>query len=516
MARAVFLNYRREDTCHIAGRLADRLGARLGATQVFMDVEAIEPGVDFAATITREVGSCNVLIALIGRNWLTISDPQGRRRIDNPDDYVALEIQAALEREIRVIPVLVDGAVTPSQQDLPERLKGLARRNALRLDHESFNSDITHLLDTIEQVLQTVLQKSVEPTTSDGLRATDQALGRGHPDDAAEANNLGLQLAEQGNLAGARAAYQLAIDSGHAEWAPMAALNLGLLLDAQGDVPGARGAYERVIDSGHGKWAPIAAVNLGTLLAEQGDLAGAQDAYQRAIDSDDADQRPTAAVNLGLLFAQQENIYGARGAYQLAIDSGHYDQAPRAAFNLGVLLANKDVGGARAAYQRAIDSGHAEWAPMAARNLRPVRDCARKGWLGRRAFSGQLIIVISCCDLLLHVRVVNFLRGLIPERRVEPLSIITKFDVSGNVLSGVFAGRVDGTVDPFDFHGSIERFGQGVIETYSSGPDRTSDTEEVSRSREGFAGILASAVGVEYRTIGELIVPGSHHQRVDH
>ncbi|MFN2534825.1 MAG: hypothetical protein ABR528_06195, partial [Pseudonocardiaceae bacterium] len=95
-----------------------------------MDVEAIDPGVDFAATVAREVGSCNVLIALIGRDWLTISDPQGRRRIDNPDDYVTLEIQTALERETRVMPLLVDGAVMPNQQDLPERLKGLARRNA--------------------------------------------------------------------------------------------------------------------------------------------------------------------------------------------------------------------------------------------------------------------------------------------------------------------------------------------------------------------------------------------------
>ncbi len=162
--RAVFLSYRREETRHIAGRLADRLTERLGATQVFMDVETIEPGIDFTAAIAREVSSCNVLIALIGPTWSTIIDQQGRRRIDDPDDFVVLEIQAASEREIRVIPVLVDGAVMPNRHDPPEGLQGLARRNAVRLDHETFRSDIALLLDTVERILATLAQKAAEPT----------------------------------------------------------------------------------------------------------------------------------------------------------------------------------------------------------------------------------------------------------------------------------------------------------------------------------------------------------------
>jgi TIR domain len=113
---------RREETRHIAGRLADRLSERLGREQVFMDVDTIEAGADFTAAIAREVASCNVLISLIGPTWLTKVNQRGQRKIDDSDDIVALEIRAALEREIRVIPVLVDGAVMPNREDLPKGL----------------------------------------------------------------------------------------------------------------------------------------------------------------------------------------------------------------------------------------------------------------------------------------------------------------------------------------------------------------------------------------------------------
>ena len=189
--------------------------------------------------------------------------------------------------------------------------------------------------------------------------------------------NLGVLLAEQGDLAGAKAAYQRAIDSGHAEWAPKAAVNLGWLLEKQGDLAGAKIAYQRAIDSGHPKWAPHAAVNLGWLLEKQGDLAGAKAAWQRAIDSGQRaidsglpEWTPMAAFNLGLLLAEQGDLAGAKIAYQRAIDSGLPEWAPMAAFNLGLLLAEQgDLAGAKAAWQRAIDSGHAEAAAEAAKNL---------------------------------------------------------------------------------------------------------------------------------------------------
>lgn len=154
-AGRVFLSYRREETRHLAGRLADRLADRFGSAQVFMDVDTIEPGVDFAAAITRAVGSCDVLVAMIGNSWLTITDRYGHRKLDNPDDFVVLEIQAALDRSIRLIPVLVDGADMPRPDDLPKVLRGLARRNAVRLDHETFRSDAGHLLTAIERILAT-------------------------------------------------------------------------------------------------------------------------------------------------------------------------------------------------------------------------------------------------------------------------------------------------------------------------------------------------------------------------
>jgi Flp pilus assembly protein TadD len=359
--RAVFLNYRRDETRHIAGRLADRLTQRLGS-QIFMDVDTIELGADFAAAIAREVASCDVLIALIGPTWSTITDRRGRRRLDDPDDFVVLEIRVALEREIRVIPVLVDGAVMPDRHDLPEGLQGLALRNAVRLDHETFRSDVAALLDVVDRILPTLVQKAAEPAVRTGPGVAERAIDGDHAEWAPMATvNLGLLLAEQNDVAGARVAYQRAIDSGHDDQAPRAAFNLGVLLTAQNDVAGARVAYQRAIDSGHAEWTPTSARNLGLLLAKQNDVAGARVAYQQAIDSGHDEWTPRSAFNLGVLLDEQNDVAGARVAYQRAIDSGHPEWTPRAAINLGVLLTEQnDVAGAQAAYQQAIDSGHAE------------------------------------------------------------------------------------------------------------------------------------------------------------
>jgi TIR domain len=138
----------------LAGRLYDRLAVRLGEDQVFMDVDTIALGVDFAEVISQAVSTCEVLLAVIGPRWLTATDQEGRRRLDDPEDIVRLEVAAALERDIRVIPILVEGAVMPRRQELPEALVGLARRNALILRHESFRSDADRLLAAIEPILR--------------------------------------------------------------------------------------------------------------------------------------------------------------------------------------------------------------------------------------------------------------------------------------------------------------------------------------------------------------------------
>ena len=87
-------------------------------------MDTIEPGVDFAEEIFRAVAACKVLLAIIGPTWLTAADERGRRRLDDPDDIVRLEIEAALARGVRVIPILVEGAVMPAREDLPESLAG--------------------------------------------------------------------------------------------------------------------------------------------------------------------------------------------------------------------------------------------------------------------------------------------------------------------------------------------------------------------------------------------------------
>ncbi|MPV36543.1 TIR domain-containing protein [Georgenia subflava] len=148
---AVFLSYRREDTKHVAGRLGDRLTQRFD--DVFMDIDTLEPGVDFAAAIRRAVGECDVLLALIGENWVDAVDDQGARRLDDPDDWIVQEIKVALDRNIRVVPVLVDSVPMPRRSELPEVLTPLADRHAAALRYESFDSDAESLITAVERAL---------------------------------------------------------------------------------------------------------------------------------------------------------------------------------------------------------------------------------------------------------------------------------------------------------------------------------------------------------------------------
>jgi formylglycine-generating enzyme required for sulfatase activity len=151
-ASNIFISYRRDDSAGHAGRLFDRLSAHFGDGQVFMDIDHIEPGEDFARAIEKAVGSCEILIALVGRSWLASRDETGRR-IDNPNDFVRLEIVAALARDVRVIPLLVQGAKMPRPQDLPEDLRPLTRRNALEISDARWKYDVDQLIAALEKVL---------------------------------------------------------------------------------------------------------------------------------------------------------------------------------------------------------------------------------------------------------------------------------------------------------------------------------------------------------------------------
>jgi formylglycine-generating enzyme required for sulfatase activity len=149
----IFISYRRDDSGGHAGRLLDRLSAHFGEDQIFMDIDYIEPGEDFVQVIEEAVGSCEILIALIGRGWPASRDETGRRRLDNPKDFVRLEIAAALDRHIRVIPVLVQGAPIPRPQDLPEDLLPLSRRHAFELSDLRWKHDVDRLIRSLEKIL---------------------------------------------------------------------------------------------------------------------------------------------------------------------------------------------------------------------------------------------------------------------------------------------------------------------------------------------------------------------------
>jgi len=149
----IFVSYRREETAYPAGWLFDRLADRFGVRQVFKDVDSIDLGDDFVEVITNAVGACDVLLALIGDQWLTITDEDGRRRLDNPADFVRLEIEAALERKVRVIPILVDGARMPRADELPPTVAALARRHALELSPSRFDFDTSRLLKVLDKTL---------------------------------------------------------------------------------------------------------------------------------------------------------------------------------------------------------------------------------------------------------------------------------------------------------------------------------------------------------------------------
>jgi hypothetical protein len=142
----VFVSYRREDSAPYAGRICDRLGDELGAEHVFIDVQDIAPGMDFVQTIENTVGKCDVLIAVIGPRWVEVLKSR-----DDEQDFVEHEIAAALQRGITVIPVLVGGAVMPAERDLPPRLSGFSRRQALVISDTDFDRGASDLLRAVER-----------------------------------------------------------------------------------------------------------------------------------------------------------------------------------------------------------------------------------------------------------------------------------------------------------------------------------------------------------------------------
>ena len=176
--RAIFISYRRDDTEGHAGRLFEDLCERFGKDAVFMDVAGIEPGRDFRRAIEQQLASCGVLLAVIGKDWLNVTDGQGRRRLDDPYDFVRLETAGALKRDIPVIPVLVHQAEMPRPEQLPDELKDLAFRNGVELTHARWASDVQVLIAALMPYVDAAPPPAPAPVASP---APNAAQSRRHP-----------------------------------------------------------------------------------------------------------------------------------------------------------------------------------------------------------------------------------------------------------------------------------------------------------------------------------------------
>ena len=164
--RAIFISYRREDSEGHAGRLFESLADHFGKEAVFMDVAAIEPGRDFRRALDEQVASCGVLLAVIGKGWLDARGESGARRLDDPTDFVRLEIASALKRDIPVVPVLVHGAVMPHAGELPADMAELAYRNGVELTHARWESDVQLLIDALRPYVERAQTTGAEAVTT--------------------------------------------------------------------------------------------------------------------------------------------------------------------------------------------------------------------------------------------------------------------------------------------------------------------------------------------------------------
>ena len=159
---SVFIDYRREDSAGYAGRLADQLRQALGEEKVFLDIDTIPAGMDFSTALQEAIRKADAYIEVIGPSWLSASDRTGRRRIDDPRDFVRLSLAAALRSSTVVIPVLVSGATLPSRDDLPEDVRPLASRQAMELSDRNWSNDVGRLISVLES-LEAGTRKTTAP-----------------------------------------------------------------------------------------------------------------------------------------------------------------------------------------------------------------------------------------------------------------------------------------------------------------------------------------------------------------
>ena len=149
----VFISYRRADSADVTGRIYDRLIAHFGESAIFKDVNSIPPGFDFREYLEGAVGNCKIFLAVIGDQWLEASDSKKRNRLQDPDDFVRIEIESALKRNITIIPLLVRGAAMPAEAKLPPSLRKLIYRNAVSIRPDpDFHRDMDRLIEAISNI----------------------------------------------------------------------------------------------------------------------------------------------------------------------------------------------------------------------------------------------------------------------------------------------------------------------------------------------------------------------------
>lgn len=173
----ILISYRREETAAYAGRLYETMAVRFDQRNVFMDV-GLQPGADFAERIVGSVQACDLVLVVMGPQWAGIVDEEGGLRLDDPGDYVRLEVEAALRApRVSVVPVLVGAAAIPDSQDLPEGLRALAQQEALELSDTRWRYDVKHLCGYVEGILGTA-PRTRPPSASSRLRKRLAALFR--------------------------------------------------------------------------------------------------------------------------------------------------------------------------------------------------------------------------------------------------------------------------------------------------------------------------------------------------
>jgi formylglycine-generating enzyme required for sulfatase activity len=165
----ILISYRREDSADVTGRIYDRLIQRFGQGAVFKDVDSIPLGVDFRIYLDEQVAKCEVFLAVIGRDWMKSLGSTGKTRLDDPRDFVRIEIESALKRQIPVIPVLVGGTSIPAAEQLPASIQDLSYRQGIEVRRDpDFHRDMDRLIEHLKQKIQGLTEHRKEPVSPSG------------------------------------------------------------------------------------------------------------------------------------------------------------------------------------------------------------------------------------------------------------------------------------------------------------------------------------------------------------